>query len=105
MATILPFPRNNVVPIWGLTERECAAIHAAAFPLIQNGQSTGVSVHNDRQYMCVFDCDGAPYSIAREEGVCYLTSPEETMLAHSRRFEIVLQALAVILKSSQAISK
>lgn len=97
MATILPFPVKNVVPAWGLTERECDAVHATAFPLMQYGQSTGVSVHNDGQYMCVFDCRGEPYSIGREEGVCYLANPEETMVAYSRQFEVVLEALIEML--------
>ena len=47
--------------------------------------------------MCVFDGDGEPYSIGREEGVCYLTDPDETMIAHSQRFEIVLEALEMML--------
>ncbi len=55
------------------------------------------SGHNDGQFMCVFDGDGEPYSIGREKGVCYLTDPDETMIAHSRRFEIVLEALEMML--------
>jgi len=97
MATILPFPVKNVVPVWGLTEQECDAVHEATLPLLQFGQSTGISVHNDGQYMCVFDRRGEPYSIGREEGVCYLADPEEGLVAYSRRFEVVLEALIEML--------
>ena len=99
MATILPFPVKKVVPIWGLTEQECDAVQAAVYDLIIHGYATGVSFHNDRQYMCVFDGNGEPYSIGREKGVCYLADPDETMLVHNRRFEIVLQALEILLTS------
>ena len=49
--------------------------------------------------MCVFDGKREPYTISREEGVCYLSDPDETMLAHSRQFEELLQALEVLLTS------
>ena len=99
MATILPFPVKKVVPIWGLTEQECDAVQADAYDLMLQGWVTGVSIHNDGQYMCVFDGNGEPYSIGREEGVCYLANPKKTMLARSRRFENVLQALEILLTS------
>ena len=99
MATILPFPVKNVVLVWGLTEHECAAVQAVAYDLMTQGHATGVSIHNDRQYMCVFDGNGEPYSIGREEGVCHLADPDETMLVRNRRFEIVLQALEMLLSS------
>ena len=100
MATIIPFPVKKVVPIWGLTEQECDVVQAAASDLMLKGHATRVSVHNDRQYMCVLDANGEPYSIGREEGVCYLTNHEETMLVHSRRFEDVLEALIGMLSPS-----
>lgn len=97
MATILPFPNAKVVPVWGLTQQECDAVNAAAFPLIQAGQSTGVSVHNNRQYMCVFDCRGEPYFVGREGGICYLFDVDESLLAQGEAFEIVVNALIKIL--------
>jgi hypothetical protein len=97
MATILPFPVKKIVPIWGLTEHECDAVLAVANDLILQGHATSVSIHNDGQYMCVFDGNGEPYSIGRERGVCYLTDSDETMFARSQRFEIVLQALEILL--------
>jgi hypothetical protein len=99
MATILPFPVKNVVPVWGLTEQECDAVQAEAYDLMLEGQVTGVSIHNDGQCMCVFDGNGSPYTIGREEGVYYLTNPDENMIAHSRQFENVLQALETLLTS------
>lgn len=97
MATILPFPVKNVVPICGLTEEECDAVQAEAYELILQGRATGASIHNDGQYMCVFDGNGEPYFVGREQGVCYLSDHEETMLARSPRFEIVLQSLEAAL--------
>ena len=101
MATIIPFPNAMPVPMRGLTKQECDVLDAEAAGLIRDGQATGVSIHNDGQFMCVFDCHGEPYFVGREEGMCYLFDHEETMLAKSQRFEIVLQALEVILTSSE----
>ncbi len=99
MAKILSFPFKKVDPIRGLTEHECDAVQAVAYELMLQGHATGISIHNDGQYMCVCDGNGEPYAIGREEGVCYLSHPDETMLAHSRRFENVLQALEILLTS------
>ena len=101
MATIIPFPNTTPVPKRGLTKQECDVLDAEASGLIQDGQATGVSIHNDGQYMCIFDRHGEPYFIGREEGMCYLFDHEETMLARSQRFAIVLQALAAILTSPE----
>ncbi len=100
MATILPFPNTKVVPVRGLTKQECEAVHAEACALMYQGRATGVSIHNDGQYMCVFDRCGEPYFIGREEGVCYLFDHNETMVAQSRRFGDVLEALEVMLSST-----
>ncbi len=97
MATILPFPVKNPVPIWGLTEQECDAIQAEAYDLMLQGRSTGVSIHNNGEYMCVFDGNGVPYSIGRENGVCCLRDNNEVTLARSQIFEIVLDALEMML--------
>lgn len=93
MATIIPFPNSKPIPMTGLTEQECLVLDAEAMGLIHYGQATGISIHNDGQFMCVFDAFGEPYYVGREEGICYLFDPEETMLAKSPQFEIVLQAL------------
>jgi hypothetical protein len=98
MATILQFPVRKVVPVWGLTEQESDAVQAAASDLMLQGRSTGVNIHDEGRYMCVFDSDGKPYTIGREHGVCYLHDPDETMFARSQRFEIVLQALEILME-------
>jgi len=97
MATILPFPVKNVIPIRGLTEPECDAVQAEAYDLMLQGRATGISIHDDGQYMCVFDGFGEPYFIGRENGMCYLFDNKEMMLAWSLRFEIVLDALYMML--------
>jgi len=97
MATILPFPVKKQVPAWGLTEQECDAIQAEAYDLMLQGRATGVSIHRDGQYMCVFDNNGEPYSIGRENGICYLFDNNEMVLARSQRFEIIVDALEMIL--------
>lgn len=94
MGTVVEFPKtSNVVPLRGLTRRECAAVKAAADYLIEQGQSTGSSIHKNGQYMCVFGPDGAPLMISRQNGICYLVDQNEMILARSQRFDIVLQAL------------
>jgi hypothetical protein len=101
MATIIPFPNAMPIPMRGLTRQECDVLDAEAAGFIQDGQATGVSIHNDGQYMCVFDCEGEPYYVGREEGMCYLFDHRETMLAKSQRFEIVIQALEGVLTASE----
>ena len=44
--------------------------------------------------MCVFDRQGEPYFIGRENGVCYLFDPTGAFLARNPRFEVVIDALA-----------
>ena len=97
MATILPFPVKKVVPVWGLTEQECDTLQAEAYDLMLQGRATGVSIHGEGQYMCIFDSEGEPYSIGRENGVCYLFDCDDEVLARSQRFEIILDALDMIL--------
>ena len=101
MATILQFPIKKAVPVWGLTEQECDTVQTEAYDLMLRGQATGVSIHNDGQYMCVFDRNGQPYSVRRENGMCYLFDPNEMILARSDRFEILLDALEMALSPSQ----
>lgn len=94
MGTVVQFPRNtNVVPLRGLTRKECAAVKEAADTLIEQGHSTGSSIHKDGQYMCVFGPDGTPLMISRQNGICYLVDENDMILARSQRFDIVLQAL------------
>lgn len=97
MATIVPFPVKKAAPASGLTEEECDAIQAEAYDLMLQGRATGVSIHHDGQYMCVFDGSGVPYSIGRQNGLCYLYDNNDTMLARSQHFEIVLDALEMML--------
>ena len=101
MATIIPFPNPQPIPVRGLTQQECNILDAEACGLIHDGQATGVSIHNDGQYMCVYDCQGEPYFLGREEGMCYLFDYDENMLSKSPRFEIVLQALEKILTATE----
>jgi hypothetical protein len=103
MATIIPFPKTMPQPVRGLTKHECDILDSEATGLILQGQASGVSVHNDGQYMCVYDSRGERYFIGREEGLCYLFDDEETMLAKSTRFDIVVQALEAILTSSEDV--
>ncbi len=100
MATILPFPVKKASPVWGLTEEECDAVQAEAYDMMLQGRVTGVSIHDDGQYMCVFDGNGEPYAIGRENGVCYLFDNDDVVLASSHRFEIVLDALEMILPTA-----
>lgn len=97
MATILPFPVKNVIPVWGLTEQECDAVQAEAYDLMLRGRATGVAVHEDDHFMCVFDGNGEPHFIGRDNGVCYLLDSNQMILARSQRFEIVLDALEMML--------
>ena len=100
MATILPFPVKNAIPDRGLTEQECDAVQAEAYDLMLQGRVTGVSIHEEGEFMCVFDGDGEQYSIGRENGICYLFDTDGAVLAKSQRFEIVLDTLDIMLPPS-----
>ena len=93
MATILTFPVKKVISSSELTEDECQTVHEEAYGLMQRGSVTGVSRHNDGMYMCIFDRNGEPYFIGRENGVCYLFDPTGAFVARSPRFEVVVDAL------------
>lgn len=99
MATIIPFPNPEPLPERGLTRHECLMLDAEATELVRDGRASGVSIHNDGQYMCVYDCSGARYFIGREDGLCYLFDDGERILAKNARFDIVVQALEAILMS------
>lgn len=95
MATILTFPSRKTTPACSLTRPECDAVRAMADDLIASGFAGAVTIHNDGQYMCIRDQDGAPYYIGREDGVCSAYDPHETMISLSTRFAHVLNALEV----------
>lgn len=105
MATIIPFPNAAPAPLCGLSRQECTILEAEATGLIHDGLATDVSIHNDGQYMCVYDCQGAPYYLGREEGVVYLFDHQETLRAESTRFAAVLQKLGAVLASPVLISE
>ena len=85
----------------GLAKQECDVLDAEAAGLIHHGQATRVGIHNDGQFMCVYSCRGERYFNGHKEGICYLFDDEESMLAESRRFEIVVKALEAVLTSSE----
>jgi hypothetical protein len=87
----------TAVPFRGLTEQECEAVKAATGTLIDRGRATGSAIHHDSRYMCVFDTSGEPYLVGRQNGVCYLFDKYNMILARSEQFEIVLDALKMML--------
>lgn len=97
MATIIPFPLQRTNSPSGLTDRECEIIHAEAFALMQKGHATGISIHEKGRFMCVFDCQGEPYLIGREQGVCFMSNADATLIAHSDSFEYALGSLRTVL--------
>ena len=97
MAKIIPFPLRPTNTTSGLTERECDIIHAEAFVMMQRGHATGVSVHGKGRFMCVFDCQGEPYLIGREKGVCFMSNADATLIAHSESFAYALRSLQTML--------
>ena len=71
---------SNVIPVWGLTPDECAKILVQADKLISQGRASGVKENRLRTYICVFDKQGAPYTITREQRVLHLLDPSENLL-------------------------
>lgn len=101
MGKIIKFSKlPTALPVRGLTKQECEAVNAAAETLVDQRHATGSAIHHDNRYMCVFDIDGEPLLIGRQNGVCYLFDKYNMILARSERFEIVLDALKMMLAPS-----
>jgi hypothetical protein len=101
MGIMIPFPVTKTVQLNGLNEQECDAVHAKAYALMIKGYAIGASVHDDGKFMCVYDFNGMPYFISRENGVCHLRDKREMMLARSESFDSVLVALEMSLSLLQ----
>ena len=71
--------------------------------MMQRGHATGVSVHDKGRFMCVFDCQGAPYLIGREHGVCFMSNADATLIAHSASFAYALQSLQMMLSPEKEV--
>ncbi len=97
MGIVVPFPKIKTLPAQRLTKQECDAV---LMVMIAKGLDTYVSVNNGSKYVCVFGYEGEPYYIGREDGVCYLFDYDEMVIASSEHFEVVQQALEVILKEN-----
>ncbi len=93
MAVILRFPSESFTPATGLTHPEQATVHNLVRDLTRCGLATGVTCHNDGQFMRVFDKRGHAYFIGREDRMCLLYDPDENLLSESRCFPTVLDAL------------
>ncbi len=97
MGIVAPFPETKAFPAQRLTKQECDAVLTV---MIGKGLDTYVSINNGSKYVCVFDHKDEPYYIGREDGVCYLFDHDETVITSSEHFEVVQQALEVILKEN-----
>ena len=101
MGKVIEFSKlPTALPLRGLTGQECEEVKATAVTLVDQGQATGSAIHHDSGYMCVFDIHGEPLLIGRQNGVCYLFDKYNMILARSENFEIVLDALKMILAPS-----
>ena len=99
MGIIIPFPKRETDSLKGLTEQECDAVQAEAYDLMVEGYAAGITIQDDRIYVCVLDRYGKPYTVFRVNGLYYLLNPDDLLLAKSDRFEIVLDALDMALSS------
>jgi hypothetical protein len=88
---------NKVMQLRGLTARQCRDLSSMADTLLEQGLAAGYAIHHDKSYMCVFDVNGEPYLVGRQNGVCYLLDRYNMILAKSLRFEIILDALEMML--------
>ena len=97
MGDLVAFPtKKKTVPVRQLTKQECDSVLSV---LIAKGLGTYLSVLNNGRYVCVFNRSDEPYFIGREESMCYLFDPEDTLLAQSQDLDDVLDVLEDTLKS------
>lgn len=102
MGEILPFPKKKrSVDFQPLTRREKDDAMAM---LRDRGLATYVGFLDAGRHVCVFDDQGNPYSIGREESLWYLFDPKETLLHESRHFEHVVDVLESTLKSPHMLA-
>ena len=101
MGELVPFPtKKKMVPVRQLTKQECDSVLAV---LIEKRLGTYLSVLNDGRYICVFNKSEEPYFIGRQQNMCYLFDPDETLILQSQHLEDVLNTLEVTLKSAPSI--
>jgi hypothetical protein len=93
VATILLFPSDKIAPACRLTRPECDAVRVLADELIRFGHVSSMSLHNDGQFISLYDRFGDAYTIGREDGICSAFDPDEVLIASGPHFDDVLEAL------------
>lgn len=102
MGDLVAFPtKKKTVPVRQLTKQECDSVLSV---LIEKGLGTYLSVLNDGRYICVFNQSDEPYFIGREETMCYLFDPDDTLLVQSADLDDVLGVLEESLNSPPSVS-
>ena len=86
-------PVSNVIPVWGLTPQECQEIIIVADKYITQGRLSGVTEKRRRTYICLYDLEGAPYTIMREQRILHLLDPAGNLLMIGEQIEILLEML------------
>jgi len=84
---------SNVIPVWGLTPDECAKILVQADKLISQGRASGVKEKRLSTYICVFDQQGAPYTITREQRILHLLDPSGNLLMICKNIDGIMDML------------
>ena len=96
MGEIIPFPKKKrSIDFQPLTRREKADVMTV---LRERELATYVGLLDAGRHVCIFDDQGNPYSIGREETTWYLFDPNETMLHESQHFEHLVDTLESTLK-------
>jgi hypothetical protein len=95
-------PLSNVIPVWGLTPDECKKIIVFADELISQGRVSGVKEKRLRTYICIYDMDGGPYTIMREQRIMHLQDPVGNLLMIGEKIEIILEMLEACLPEVDA---
>ena len=84
---------SNVIPVWGLTPDECDKILVQADKLISEGRASGVKEKPLRTYICIFDKQGAPYTITRDQRILHLLDPSRSLLMINKNIDGIMDML------------
>ena len=90
-------PITNVIPVWGLTPDECASIISKVDAFIAAGRVSGIKEKPRRTYICIFDNQGAPYTIIREQRILQLLDPGGSLLMIGKNVDAIMEMLDVCL--------
>ena len=84
---------TNVIPVWGLMPDECTKIINQVDKLMAQGRASGMAEKHTRTYICIYDQQGAPYTITREQEILQLHDPTGGLIVIGKNIDVIIAML------------